>query len=593
MGMGDGSEPICGNGIVEYGEDCDGDAGCDFECHVTPPCGNTEEDYEEDFTEDPDIVLPSSTSVACEDDKIVLEICVVYYAGNSGAVDSVFAKANEFYSKTNTNIVLKKGKVITKTTTNNTILHPNGSGQRSTVFRNITSLSEFRDCKLVAGFVEDINKTSPTTGNSGYASFHAVNGKGVFILYRAARGDTFAHELGHVLQLQHTHNSGSRWCAYNTYGKDGGNNADCRAATSGCTPGACSQAPNIQNLMSYFPCGDTPTNKSLVSCQINKVKRNARRYASPNAEDTWEGFSSKRSPFPGNKIGSFRVTGGNGSDGTVFSNFNSSSSSINGVLNGRYTAIEFVNRIYADMLSCTTSDGCTGYRAKIKECGTNPSNWGSCKYFNLKRNKSTKTKPRVNDLIIWKKSNHGKDHVAIVTSVTSDGVHIAQQNLTHSREDLDMVLPIKLTNSGYVLETSCHEAIGWLRLNSTHCEKIKDSWGDFGKDIKMGCGECTSDTNATSDKVGGEFCINNDRVRAKVIKGTGEDSECYYQKEIEVCPSGETCQNVASSDGKLKTDCLPGGETGTKCSFSENSTFPISLIIFLFFIIFIRKRKLN
>ena len=125
----------------------------------------------------------------------------------------------------------------------------------------------------------------------------------------------------------------------------------------------------------------------------------------------------------------------------------------------KYQCVEFVKRYYYEELNHKMPDSYGHakdfFNAQIKDGEIN-------KQRNLKQHKnSSKSKPKVNDLVIYSATTLNKyGHVSIVSEVTENEVEIIQQNpgpFGNSREKYDLI------NENGKWKINNDRILGWLR----------------------------------------------------------------------------------------------------------------------------------
>jgi surface antigen len=125
----------------------------------------------------------------------------------------------------------------------------------------------------------------------------------------------------------------------------------------------------------------------------------------------------------------------------------------------RYQCVEFVKRYYYEHLNHKMPDSYGHakdfFNSKIKDGAFNKSR-GLNQYSN-----QSKSKPKVNDLIIFSGTVYNKfGHVAIISKVSDDQIEIVQQNAgsaTNTRETFSLI------KNKSKWEIANYGVLGWLR----------------------------------------------------------------------------------------------------------------------------------
>ncbi len=683
---------VCGNGLVEDGEECDPivDQDCSDECEWTEDeilQGSHIEDLNAPIP--PNYAANSMCSGSDERGKIYINVCAlrVLENGNGKAASFVEGQIKGLQSRfdyLNAKIEFKLIQNIAVPATDIKYSHPMTSNELKSFYTWMKGELANKGCDLYAGFTNslfvrhndlpryfDVNSCTvgTTTGcenvnpnsTAEYKCYNPGNRKYICapfgsnaagfstlpwsnspsrhaVVFRKATSSTMAHEFGHLLGLSHTFkedycsdtapdgysvSESNRCKSLGKINYSGAGNCDDFAR---CTNGFTVR----NNTMSYYGCKSTLSDENFTQQQINRMRcyidkmdigyrdnsacypqdknfcdgkeekekncgsnkvcydhRCISKESLATNSKHWEWYKSQaRNQFSfGEEIEFYKVK----TIGAIKSNFKESAGSVKAVIDGQYSSSEFVKRVFNEALTPGSGE------FKLT-CGDDPASWKSSCEFKLNKNGKSKTKPRINDVIIWKSANYGKGHLAVVTSVTNDGVFVTQQNLTHSKEDKDMQLNLRYEEINgqlvYTIETDrnfgCEQPEGWLRLKSEECTKFKDS--GLGID-NANCETCTDDKRAIN--IGDTICGTGNRYTLEVVQGVGDDSACKYFKIKDDCEKkGESCRMSGGEASCMPVGSLGNGGGCNNMSSTDNSYFALFFILFLLSIV-VRRKKLN
>ena len=594
-------------------------------------------------------------------DILTVDVCVVIYNNliSEAEAKSVVIGATSYYGDSAIKIT---ANTIKSVTADNSIVNPTDNvptttmaDARSRVPNSCKVVIAFIETMPLAGVSQFPFNEIISTEDSRRHTFLIKTDRNVYdankniipVSFYPSHSHLIAHELGHIFGLFHPHDATltNSPCWDATDDPNGGSTTlDCQlGACSDIESGAitCNAKNSIvrDNLMAYYyQCSESPSKNSLkisqirrARCFIDKADLAVSVQATCTPDDNnfcsakkaeelncgqsqvcyenkcisrdslktndkhFEWYKDERKGVTfGEKVATHLVSGSNDeSNGGIFSNFKQSCTTIDCATSGKWTAVEFVNRIYSKVLNPPAGGTLT-----LDSCGTDPANWKNCALFDFYENGKSKSKPRINDIVVWKDANYGKGHLALVSSVTSDGVYLSQQNLTHTSKDYNMLLSIKYNEINgalvYDFDTGknfgCQKPLGWLRLKEEKCTELINSWGEFAGDINFGCNKCSNDTNASEGELGKRQCTENNFYVSEVVKGVDLDSECYYHKIVEDCQE----KGLSCRDTKDGAKCVAVGSKKDGCSYdSRDSSFPIYFILFFIAILSIRRKKGN
>ena len=280
-------ELACGNGIIDWGEDCDdgnlanGD-GCNVRCvsELTgtflsdgDPRQNSSSNTGGAPVRQSECGNESETAEYAPGESLRIRICAVSYLdqfGNGFSNSQIlqdFQNAQSYYSTLHTKIWLDLVEYITISGTSSQTDPYN----QTEIDELLVDLRVYADnhwpgrCDAVVGFVNSISNSEGILG--GMASF-PWNGLFSAIIRveneLMVPGWTLAHELGHVFGLFHTfENDGCSDTAYdpNCWDYESGCSVTCQDGTH----------PPSENVMSYYFC-DTSTPNSFTTCQGSRAR---------------------------------------------------------------------------------------------------------------------------------------------------------------------------------------------------------------------------------------------------------------------------------------------------------------------------------
>ena len=653
---------VCGNGLVEDGEECDPivDQDCSDECEWTEDVPLQGEHFE-------DINSPLPPNITTfkragegycrgtdDRDIIHIDICVLRYLNSAGHGKSAsYARGKidgvqSIYDNVNTGIKFKiiYDEGFTKSTTAQT--DPTTKAELGALFIHMKNKLSKKKCDIYIGFNNSLKIPHPAlkkpdgtySSAAGYSTLPwSESSKVHTTVISTGSSSAIAHEIGHLFGLEHTFAKKPEqdYCtdtavdnymssSYPTCNANYSNHVIRCAEYATCTG---TSAAITRNTMSYYACKASISNDNFTNDQINRMRcyidkmnigHRDRSACYPSDKNFCDGKEEKEKKCGSNKVcydhkciskeslatnskhwewykAQARNQFSFGEEiefykvktiGAIKSNFKESAGSVKAVIDGQYSSSEFVKRVFNEALTPGSGD------FKLT-CGDDPSSWKSSCEFKLNKNGGSKTKPRINDVIIWKSANYGKGHLAVVTSVTNDGVFVTQQNLTHSKKDKDMQLNLRYEEVNgqlvYTIETDrnfgCEQPEGWLRLKSEECTKFKNS--GFGID-NASCETCTDDKRAIN--IGDTICGTGNRYTLEVVQGVGDDSACKYFKIKDDCEKkGESCRMSGGEASCMPVGSLGNGGGCNNMSSTDNSYFALFFILFLLSIV-VRRKKL-
>ena len=226
----------------------------------------------------------------------------------------------------------------------------------------------------------------------------------------------------------------------------------------------------------------------------------------------------------------------------------------------KWQCVEFVNRFYSEGMHVPVY-----YRMNA----VNFLHGTSDKF--LSYSNGSNNKPRIDDTLVFD-TGDGIGHVAVITEVNDTYILTAQQNNTLTEADVALRFPIEYKNGGWTVKHP--QVTGWIRLKPDQCQKTIDY---YGEDAILGCKACTNDAKTVNEDGSPQVAVGTCRTQTE-LKGRKliQDTDGCYR-------------NVPAAEcGKLSMD---SGEVG--CSMNtNNSNFPIFLMIFFISFILIRRKKI-